>query len=67
MRHSVHFGEEEDGNCDEDQREERIKTKEEEPTKVTKDEDKPNDCLTNTVPIIKVGPAPFSLPIGNKQ
>ena len=58
MRHSVHFGEEEDGNGEEDQTEERIKTKEEEPTKVTKDEDKPNTCLTHTVPIIKVGPPP---------
>ena len=56
MRHSVHFGEEEDVNSDEDRTEERIKTKEEEPNKVTKDEDKPNTC--NSVPIIKVGLPP---------
>ena len=53
VRHSVHFGEEDDGNCDQDHSEDRIKTKEEESNKVTKDEEKPNSC-TNTVPIIKV-------------
>ena len=54
VRHSVHFGEEEDTNCESVQTEDQIKTKDEESKKLTNNEDKNKACHANNVPIIKV-------------
>ena len=54
VRHSVHFGEEEDTNCESVQTEDQIKTKDEESNKLSNNEDKNKTCHTNNVPIIKV-------------
>ena len=55
-RHSVHFGEEAETNCESEsiQTEDHIKTKDEESPKLSNNEDKNNTSHPNNVPIIKV-------------
>ncbi len=55
-RHSVHFGEEAETKCESEsvQTEEQLKTKDEEPNKLSNNEDKNKPCHPNNPPIIKV-------------
>ena len=56
VRHSVHFGEEEEAHCESEsvQTEDQVKTKDEESNKLSHNEDKNNSCRANNVPVIKV-------------